>query len=109
MKRLIAFILLSVWVMTTLGEAEVQIVFDGYNPVMEWDTMVVSRDGKYYMDGEEMEILRHPNMPKEGLALTMKNRVGQPNIYWLILEERIDMYLNCETGPCKYKRSVFSK
>ena len=30
-------------------------------------------------------------------------------IYWLILDERIDMYLNCETGPCKYKRSIFSK
>ena len=33
--------------------------------------------------------------------IAQKNRIGLSNIYWLILEERIDVYLDCEMGTCK--------
>ena len=67
---------------------------------------IVKRSGEYYMDGSEMEQLRHPNMPKDGLSLAMKDRVGRPNMYYLVLPHKVDIYFNCEFGSCAFRRSI---
>lgn len=67
---------------------------------------IVKRGGKYYMDGSEMETLRHSNMPKDGLSLAMKDRIGRPSMYWVVLPKKLDIYVNCEFGSCIFKRSI---
>lgn len=71
-----------------------------------WTVTIVKRGGKYYMDGSEMELLRHPDMPNDGVSLAMKDRVGRPNMYYLVLPKKLDIYVNCEFGSCTYKRSI---
>ena len=72
-----------------------------------WESMtsIVLRNGEYYMDGERMEQLRHENMPRDGLSLAMVNRVGRPNMYYLVLPRKLDIFTNCEFGPCNFRRS----
>ena len=82
------------------------LIFEGFDPVMQWDTAIALRNDKYYMDGQEMEELRHPNMPQDGLSLAMKDRVGRPNMYWLVLPRMLDVFVNCEFGQCTHKRSI---
>ena len=81
-------------------------MFSGYDTYLGARTKIVERDGKYWMDGHEMEKNRHPNMPKRGLSLTMKERVGRPNIYYVVRPYKVDIYINCEFGKCEFRRSV---
>ena len=60
----------------------------------------------YFIDGSEMEELRHASMPRDGLSLAMKDRIGEPSLYWHILPGKIDLYINCEFGTCELKRSI---
>ena len=39
-----------------------------------------------------MEALRHPAMPREGLSLAMKDRVGSPDRYCVVHPMRLDVY-----------------
>lgn len=70
---------------------------------------VERRNGRYYMDGDEMERKRHPNISRGGLSLAMKDRIGSPNMYYVVRHPtRLDIYVNCEFGPCGFKRSIRS-
>ena len=71
-----------------------------------WTIEIVKRRGKYIMDNLEMEELRHRNMPKEGLSLVIKDRIGQPNLYYLVLPKKLVVYSNCEIGSCTSKREI---
>lgn len=91
---------------TLYAEEQETLIFEGYDPVMQWDTTIVLRNGEYYLDRQKMEELRHPNMPQDGLSLAMEDRVGRPNMYWLVLPRKLDVFVNCEFGQCTYKRSI---
>ena len=88
------------------ASAEDSVVFEGHDPLWETTTAIVDRDGIYFLDGSEMEELRHVSMPSEGLSLAMKDRIGEPSMYWLILPRQMDLYINCEFGACELKRSI---
>lgn len=81
-------------------------VFEGYDPLWQAQTVIVEHDGAYYMDGEPMDELRHRNMPAEGLSLAMRDRIGNPDNYFLVRHGRLEIYTNCEHGPCQLKRSI---
>lgn len=81
------------------------VIFEGYDPLWQAQTIIIKRDGAYFMDGEEMEELRHPNMPADGLALAIRDRIGAPDSYFLLRGGRLEIYVNCEFGPCTRKRS----
>lgn len=83
------------------------VLFKGQDPVWMGSVMVERRNGRYYMDGDEMQRLRHKNMPGGGISLAMKDRIGMPNMYYLVRSRgRLDIYVNCEFGPCTFKRSI---
>ena len=84
-------------------------VFEGYDSMWEATTSIVFRDGDYYMDGLRMEQLRHENMPRDGLSLAIVDRIGQPNLYYLVLPRKLDIFINCEFGPCNYRRSIIGR
>ena len=71
-----------------------------------WHVDVVRIGPAYYMGDEPMEPMRHPAMPREGLSLAVKDRVGSPNLYYVVLPGRLDIYADCEFGDCRFKRSV---
>lgn len=81
-------------------------VFSGFDALWGSTARIVFRDGAYYLDGELMEELRHENMPEDGLSLAMVNRVGRPDMYYLVLPRKLDIYTNCEFGDCGLRRSV---
>ena len=81
------------------------IIFAGHDPFWQAQTTIVKRDDVYFMDGEEMEELRHANMPADGLALAIRDRIGAPDNYFLLRDGRLEIYVNCEFGPCTKKRS----
>ena len=88
------------------ASAEDNVVFEGHDPLWETTTTIVERDGAYFMDGSEMEELRHVSMPRDGLSLAMKDRIEEPSMYWHISPGKIDLYINCEFGTCELKRSI---
>ena len=94
---------------TVQADDEGRLIFEGYDPMWESETSIVIRDGAYYMDGERMEELRHEKMPKDGLSLAMVNRVGRPNMFYLVLPRKLDIFINCEFGPCTYRRSIVGR
>lgn len=88
-----------------------RLIFEGYDPLSGSKTSIVLRGGDYYMDdaymdGAQMEELRHENMPQDGLSLAMVDRIGRPNMFYLVLPRKLDIFTNCEFGPCNYRRSV---
>ena len=82
------------------------VVFRGFDPLWEALTVVTEHAGEYFMDGDAMDVLRHPNMPSEGLSLALRDRIGAPDNYFLIRDGRMDVYTNCEFGPCRKKRTI---
>ncbi len=82
------------------------VIFEGYDPLWQAPTVIVERGGRYYMDGDEMDKLRHPNMPADGLSLALRDRRGNPDNYFLIRDRKMDIYIDCEFGPCSLKRSI---
>ena len=85
------------------------VVFKGYDPLWQAITVVEKRADQYFMDGDVMDKLRHRNMPKGGLSLAIRDRIGAPDNYFLIRDGRMDVYTNCEFGPCRKKRSIRGK
>ena len=53
-----------------------------------------------------MEEKRHRNMPTDGLALVLVDRIGEPDNYFLVRDGRMDIYTGCEYGPCSLKRTI---
>lgn len=74
-----------------------------------WTIRIVEQDGRYLMDGQPMEELRHANMPSDGLSLAMIDRVGRPNMYYLVLPRQLDIYINCEFGACTFRRAIIGE
>lgn len=83
-----------------------EIIFTGYDPLFRVPTIIVERGGQYYMDGQAMEKLRHPAMPITGLSLALKDRIGVPDNYFLIFSKQMEIYTNCEFGPCSFRRAI---
>ena len=83
-----------------------RLVFEGYDPLMQEEVTIVRRGGVYFMDGHEMEELSHPKMPLEGLSVVVKDRIGPPSSYYLIRFCKIEVYVNCEFGPCNHLHSI---
>ena len=81
-------------------------IFDGYDPWTREMVTVVERDGIYYMNEQEMEEQRHPNLPAGGVSIVSKDRIGRPSSYYLIGSCRIDIYVNCKFGPCNFLQSI---
>ena len=67
------------------------VIFQGYDPLWQDTVIIVERRGEYFMDGSAMEVLRHPNMPTDGLSLAMKDRIGRPDLYYLVLPNKLDI------------------
>ena len=108
MKHCLALMLAGLCLQSAAATAadDGTIVFEGYDPLWESNTTIVKRDGTYYMDGGKMEELRHPNMPSDGLSLTLTSRVGRPNMYYVVLPRMLEIYINCEFGACTFRRSI---
>ena len=89
------------------------VLFRGYDPHIGLPVVIEQTDQGYTMDGLMMEVLRHPNIRHKGLSLTFtaKDRVGPPDMYYVLDEKRqaLAVYVNCESGPCTYKRSIRSQ
>ena len=82
------------------------VIFDGYDSLWQTQTIIERRDGWYYLDGDKMEEKRHRNMPTDGLALVLVDRIGEPDNYFLVRDGRMDIYTGCEYGPCTLKRTI---
>lgn len=76
----LALVLLSDAVVTDGGT----VTFKGYDPLWQVSTTIVGCGGRYYMDGEQMIELRHPNRPADGLSPMLRDRLGDPVNYFLI-------------------------
>lgn len=109
MIRKTALVLSGMLLSVLTVNASEKVIFEGYDTHLGFETIIVMQDGKYYMDGGEMEELRHKNMPKDGISLAMKDRIGRPNMYWLVLPKMVELYVNCEFGKCRFKRSIIGK
>ena len=81
-------------------------IFAGRDTRLGYDMKIEDRNGTYYMDGSRMERARHENMPKGGLSLAMTDRIGDPDMYYVVKPKMVDIYVNCEFGPCEFKRSI---
>ena len=81
-------------------------IFEGYDPLWQANTIIVRRDGRYYLDGDAMEERRRRNMPADGLALVLGDRRGEPDNYFLVRSGRMEIYTGCEYGPCTLKRTI---
>ena len=81
-------------------------IFRGYDPLWQAPTVIEERDGQYWMDGQPMEEIRHPEMPSIGLSLALQDRIGSPDNYFLIHDQVLHIYTNCELGPCTLRRSI---
>ena len=55
-----------------------------------------------------MEVRRHSNITHEGLSLAIQDRTGEPDMYYVLDAKRqtLALYVNCEFGPCTYKRTI---
>ena len=82
------------------------IIFSGYDPLWQAPTVIEERDGQYWMDGQPMEEIRHLAMPTMGLSLALQDRIGSPDNYFLIHDQVLHIYTNCELGPCTLRRSI---
>ncbi len=82
------------------------VIFEGYDPLWQAPTVIVKRGVRYYIDGDEMDQLRHPKMPTDGLSLALRDQRGNPDNYFLIRDRKMDIYTDCEFGPCTWKRSI---
>ena len=99
---------------TRLSES---ILFHGYDtfqaerfgePKHDWLVVIEKTDDGYMMDGMAMEVRRHSNIKHEGLSLAIQDRTGEPDMYYVLDAKRqtLAIYVNCEIGPCTYKRSI---
>ena len=82
------------------------VIFEGYDSLWQTQTIIERRDGRYYLDGDKMEEKRHRNIPTDGLALVLVDRIGEPDNYFLVRDGRMDIYTGCEYGPCSLKRTI---
>lgn len=82
------------------------IIFSGYDPLWRAPTVIEERDGHFWMDGQPMEATRHPETPSIGPSLALQDRIGNPDNYFLIHEQVLHIYTNCEFGPCTQRRSI---
>ena len=82
------------------------VIFEGYDSLWQTQTIIERRDGGYYLDGDKMEENLHRNMPTDGLALVLIDRIGEPDNYFLVRDGRMDIYTGCEYGPCSLKRTI---
>ena len=82
------------------------VIFEGYDSLWQTQTKIERRDDRYYLDGDRMEEKRHRNMPNDGLSLVLVDRIGDPDIYFLVRDGRMDIYTGCEYGPCTLKRTI---
>ena len=106
--KTLAIMLIAVCLCVSAGDADATdtIAFQGYDPLWQDTFTLVKRHGEYLVDGAAMEELRHPNMPPDGLSLAMKDRIGRPDLYYLVLPKKLDIYVNCEFGSCPFQRSL---
>ena len=81
-------------------------VFEGYDPLWQAETIVERRNDRYYLDGDAMEEKRHRNMPAEGLSLVLVDRRGERDNYFLVRDGRMGIYTGCEHGTCTLKRTI---
>ena len=74
----------------------------------DWPVVIEKTDNGYTMDGMAMEERRHSNITHEGLSLVMQDRIGEPDMYYVLdaKRETLALYVNCEIGPCTYKRTI---
>lgn len=63
-KRL-ALIFLGVLLLVVIANASANknVFFEGYDTVLGIEVKFVFRNDKFYMDSQEMQVLRHKNMP----------------------------------------------
>ena len=85
---------------------DVTTIFSGYDPLWQAPTVIEERDGQYWMDGQLMDEIRHPEMPAIGLSLALQDRIGNPSNYFLIHDQVLHIYTNCEINPCTLQRSI---
>ena len=73
-----------------------------------WMVRIVRHDdGQYQMiPGGPLEELRHSDIPAAGVSLTLVDRVGEPDTYYVLKPRKVDVWLNCEFGPCRYRRTI---
>ena len=89
------------------SDFESSLVFRGYDPHLGSHVKIEKSGGVYMMDGMVMEVRRHPQIAGEGLSLVIVDRVGEPDMYYVLHRpDELSIYVNCEFGPCRYKRSI---
>ena len=90
------------------GRQDESILFHGHDTVFDSPVVIEKTDKGYTMDGTAMEERRHSNITHEGLSLAMQDRIGEPNMYYVLDVKRqtLTLYVNCEFGPCTYKRTI---
>ena len=92
------------------GNSENGLVFTGYDPVLGIHVRIEKSGGVYMMDGMAMEVRRHPNIPDRGISLAIVDRVGKPDNYFVLHRQgELSIYVDCEFGPCRYKRSIMKQ
>ena len=65
--------------------------------------------GKHMLETWHSSVPRygHKNIRASGRIFTMVDRIGEPNIYYVLTETgSLNVYLNCEFGPCSYSRTM---
>ena len=74
----------------------------------DWPVVIEKTNNGYMMDGMTMEVRSHSNITHEGLSLVIQNRNGEPDNYFVLDAKRqtLALYVNCEFGPCTYKRTI---
>ena len=66
-------------------------------------------DGEYELETwhSSMPHYGHKNLRRGGRIFVMVDRIGAPAIYYVLTETGdLDVYLNCEFGPCSYDRTM---
>lgn len=93
------------------GRQPESLLFHGHDTVLNSSVVIEKTDNGYTMDGMAMEVRRHSNITHEGLSLVMQDRIGEPNMYYVLdaKRETLALYVNCEFGPCAYKRTIRAK
>ena len=91
------------------ADSENGLIFTGYDPILGDYVKIEKSEGVYMMDGMTMEVRRHPNILDRGVSLAIVDRVGEPNMYYVLHQGELSIYIDCEFGPCRYKRSIQNK
>ena len=98
-----------------------EVIFLGYEESAfgQGPTAIILNDGRYGKvdwfhksdpDGFTawLEVATPPrHLPQDAdLVVTMVDRIGEPDSYWLLKDGRLRYYLGCEFGPCNLKRVI---